>query len=722
MIASKDILARLLATENLTVVHDNVRTASFNVKDRILTLPQWNDMESYTYDHLVGHEVGHALYTPMEGWHESVSTKGAGYKSFLNVIEDARIERMIQTRYPGLRREFVKSYKKMLAEGFFGDDLDAINKYPLIDRINVYFKCGASSGVKLTADEMKWVREIEAAQTWEQVVDIADRMYGAAKEQMQAEQAEQAAAAAEEGDEIDPDSDFVDDGDFDEEGEDDGDNEGSEDEESENEQEVDREEPKSKADEPSSATDEALRDNISSQYDMDPSIELTNVYLNESLNVKNYIVDYKEILTRTSDLTKVWLNHIPWGNPVSPHEQEVDKLYTEFMANNKKTINYLVKEFEMKKSAANYARAFVSKTGVIDPVLMNSYKYNDDIFRKATIVPDGKNHGMIMYLDWSGSMHRDMFNTIEQTLNLVYFCRQVNIPFRVYAFTNKWELAGTEGIEDRIKYIDLLNSTPTGHMLPEENYRLLEFFNNKMNKMQFARMTKVLLGLGKHISGAHTPFRLGGTPLDNTVAIAPKVYDLFQKINKVDVVNTVFLTDGDSHSMTFVNERMYGDGSSHKYLAEITDVTGWNWRNETRKILNINDTVAKKKYRVTGETKTKVLLKNYAFRTGSNVIGYRIMSGNKFNAVRDFENFGFDWSKSNELWDDLKKEKYINIPGVGYSKFFILKGGKDLETSNGHFEVSQDAKKGQILTAFKKANKGKLVSRSLLNEFIKEVA
>jgi len=118
MIASKDILARLLATENLTVVHDNVRTASFNVKDRILTLPQWNDMESCTYDHLVGHEVGHALYTPVEGWHESVSTKGAGYKSFLNVIEDARIERMIQTRYPGLRREFVKSYKKMLGERF----------------------------------------------------------------------------------------------------------------------------------------------------------------------------------------------------------------------------------------------------------------------------------------------------------------------------------------------------------------------------------------------------------------------------------------------------------------------------------------------------------------------------------------------------------------------------------------------------------------------------
>ena len=719
MIASKDILARLLATENLTVVHDNVRTASFNVKDRILTLPQWNDMESYTYDHLVGHEVGHALYTPMEGWHESVSTKGAGYKSFLNVIEDARIERMIQTRYPGLRREFVKSYKKMLAEGFFGDDLDAINKYPLIDRINVYFKCGASSGVKLTADEMKWVREIEAAQTWEQVVDIADRMYGAAKEQMQAEQAEQAAAAAEEGDEIDPDSDFVDDGDFDdEEGEDDGDNEGSEDEESENEQEVDREEPKSKADEPSSATDEALRDNISSQYDMDPSIELTNVYLNESLNVKNYIVDYKEILTRTSDLTKVWLNHIPWGNPVSPHEQEVDKLYTEFMANNKKTINYLVKEFEMKKSAANYARAFVSKTGVIDPVLMNSYKYNDDIFRKATIVPDGKNHGMIMYLDWSGSMHRDMFNTIEQTLNLVYFCRQVNIPFRVYAFTNAWEIATTEW---NLNYMKMFESAPQFHSVPDRSFRLVEFFSNKMNKMQFARMTKVLLGLGKNITYASGPFRLNGTPLQTTLTIAPAIHDLFQQTNKVDIVNTVFLTDGDSHPFTLVKDVEGYEGKTWRTLADSNEFLGYGWRNDTR-FVNLYDHAAKKKYKVTATNLTKTLLQNYIYRTGSNAIGYRIMSGNKHVSIRDFEGFGMPWYKANELWENLKKQKYITIPGAGYSKFFALKGGKELETANGAFTVAEDAKKGQILSAFRKANKGKLVSRSLLNEFIKEVA
>jgi len=92
-LTSKDILAKLLATENVTVTHRNAKTASFNVRDRVLTLPMWDNMETCTYDHLVGHEVGHALYTPEDGWHEAVCSKGQAYKSFLNVVEDARIER-----------------------------------------------------------------------------------------------------------------------------------------------------------------------------------------------------------------------------------------------------------------------------------------------------------------------------------------------------------------------------------------------------------------------------------------------------------------------------------------------------------------------------------------------------------------------------------------------------------------------------------------------------
>ena len=60
----KGNLARLLATENLVVEHKQTPTAYFNVDTRVLVLPKWDKASDVVYDMLVGHEVGHALFTP----------------------------------------------------------------------------------------------------------------------------------------------------------------------------------------------------------------------------------------------------------------------------------------------------------------------------------------------------------------------------------------------------------------------------------------------------------------------------------------------------------------------------------------------------------------------------------------------------------------------------------------------------------------------------------
>ena len=91
----KGTLAKLLATEDLTVEHRQVSTASFDVNSRVLTLPIWKDASETVYDLLVGHEVGHALYTP--------NIPIDAPKGFVNVVEDARIERMMKHTYPGLK-------------------------------------------------------------------------------------------------------------------------------------------------------------------------------------------------------------------------------------------------------------------------------------------------------------------------------------------------------------------------------------------------------------------------------------------------------------------------------------------------------------------------------------------------------------------------------------------------------------------------------------------
>ena len=88
----------------------------------------------------------------------------------------------------------------------------------------------------------------------------------------------------------------------------------------------------------------------------------------------------------------------------------------------------------MKKSADEYRRAATARTGVLDTNKLHTYKYNDDIFKKTTVVPEGKNHGLVMHLDWSGSMGNQLLDTLKQTYNLIWFCKKVGIPFRVFAF------------------------------------------------------------------------------------------------------------------------------------------------------------------------------------------------------------------------------------------------------------------------------------------------
>ena len=95
-----------------------------------------------------------------------------------------------------------------------------------------------------------------------------------------------------------------------------------------------------------------------------------------------------------------------------------DSLYKKFKRDCSREVNYLVKEFEMKKSAAAYSRETVARTGVIDTNKLNSYLWNEDLFKKVTVKPDGKNHGLIFLLDWSGSMSSCLLDTYKQVLSL----------------------------------------------------------------------------------------------------------------------------------------------------------------------------------------------------------------------------------------------------------------------------------------------------------------
>ena len=709
--ASKDILAKLLASENVTVEHKNVQTASFNVKDRILTLPVWEDMTNEVYDLLVGHEVGHALWTGADGWHDAVCDRGPSFKSYLNVIEDARIEKLVQRKYPGLRRSFIAAYKKLFADGFFGTSIDEVNDLNLIDRINTRFKCGQSLGVSFTAEENEIVDEIADIETWEQVVDLAERLYDKAAEEQENnpepeedDEEEMSMGFSDGSGEDETDEETESENETSEDGE--SDSEGSEDtevspESGEESDEVSQEELEERnelaLDPLASKTDSALRDAMNKEFSSDVSVQ--NFYFPD-VSVDHLIVSHKEILkTYAEKDTRVFT-----AGAVR---------FKKFMTNNKKTINYIVKEFEMKKRASEYARTTVAKTGVIDPVKMNSYKFSDDIFMKMSVTPEGKNHGLLMYLDWSGSMQRDLSNTIEQTLNLVMFCRQVNIPFRVYAFSNQWNN----------KYVEegIIDGAKAGMLSYGHDFNLLELFTDKMKRNELQRMAGALLQTGAFFGGKSSydtcmipnQMWLGATPLDKTIMAGVKIYEEFKKNYRLDIVNSVFLTDGDSHSVDVVREIHDIDGNlqvhRHSYLGH--NITRWGGNK-----YYVIDPVTRKRHRLDVDDNTKTFLEIFRDRTGSNAIGFRILPKNLNHLT------SLSWQQRSRMRDELRKQKSTTISGRGYTKFFGIKGGKDLEVANGAIEVASDASKAKIRTAFKKASSGKMTSRVLLNQLVELIS
>jgi hypothetical protein len=715
---SKEVLARLLASENLNVIHENVQTASFDLKNRTLVLPAWDDMTNETYDHLVGHEVGHALFTPEAEWGEAVrSASSKGFKTFLNVVEDARIERMIQNRFPGLRRSFITSYRKLLADGFFGGGLDKINSMKLIDRLNVYYKCGMTAGIKIDRTEMRWVEAINKVQTFEDVIRVAEELYAyekAQKEQAEEEQAEEMMKLK--GEEGEDDSEEFESDEFSDE---DSDEFGGEDSDGDMGDEPHDEEMDGSGSRGAGShsdviaeTVDALEENIKKEFSSN-GVERNNVNVNWNYDYRDIMVDHKTVLAEVEEVKSV--------NEYM--QTEMIRKYKEFLKNNKKTIDYLIKEFEMKKSAENYSRAAVSTTGMIDTVKMSSYKYNDDIFRKITVVPDGKSHGLLMFVDWSGSMQNCLGNTIEQMLNLVVFCRQVNIPFRVFSFTTNNEYYQQSKFPGY--YCNTLN-TKEGEVAIRSNNLLCELFSDKMRTADFNRMMQYMSFLVSCGRYAYRYFpkclEMGSTPLNDTIVVSKRIFDEFKSNKRLDVVNMVFLTDGESDRIEYTSKSTQDDNrillNSLRYTNKI--------------VTKFIDIETKKQYRMGSDkylsfpaasaAETKMLLTMLRENTGANVIGFRIFANKTYEVNQTLHHYGItNVSAIAQIRNKMNKEKFIDIPAAGYSKFFGL-FYKDLQITSGELEVSKDASKADLRRAFGKANKDRLISRVFLNKFVELIA
>ena len=174
----KSQLAKLLATEDLIVEHKNVDTAQFNVHTRVLILPKWDRASNNVYDALVAHEVGHALYTPDRDWYKEIQLPS----TFVNIVEDVRIEKLMKRRYAGLAKCFYNGYNELNDQDFFDIDGKDLTDFNLADRVNLYFKVGAWNDISFSDAETSIVRLIKNVETFDETLSAAEALYNFCKE------------------------------------------------------------------------------------------------------------------------------------------------------------------------------------------------------------------------------------------------------------------------------------------------------------------------------------------------------------------------------------------------------------------------------------------------------------------------------------------------------------------------------------------------------------
>ena len=761
-----------MATENITVIHKKIPTAYFDVKNRILACPTFKeDMSNELYDLFMGHEVGHALYTPYEGLHSTLK-QNRTLKGYLNVIEDVRIEKGIRNKYAGLRKSFFKAYDELMQRDFFGLKGRDLQTLALIDKINLITKCGSRVSITLNEEETEWLKKAESCKTWEDVVEVSEALYNWSKENETRDEEDKTVTTQqipdfeddeeeneEEGNSYDLGQDDDEDDEDEEEVGSSSSNQDGEDEEQEQSEQI-RETGKKGGD--------AHDENFSQHDDEDGAREaLTehnahnneDMFVDENARIKTFIDLKKKFKQNPVDDILYSYDKVLNDWRKFKGEEDTDKVLMKkgetfrkyLQSKNKKIVSHMAKEFEMRQTAMRSLKAYTGKSGELDMNRLAKYQIVDDIFKRVTYIPDGKNHGVNVLLDWSGSISYELEDLIEQSIILAEFCRLVQIPFRVYAFSDQIET------EDAYDYAS-------------RGGKLVEFLSNEMNSRQYTEMLNnmALLMLNKFhndvfysytnlrnkrreeynkifgvlvddengwdirykpgFNGSHRPhnYRLGGTPLNHTLVGLRKFLPEFNKKYGIEKSILTVITDGYSHGSDYLRE-------SEEENADRRSQTDDSWREIVNRY--ILDPYSNKVYPYDTRDErygyndfelTQNLLEWISDTCNVTVTGYFVFSkkGEFTATISDIKTpgDGYDYLERDQMWREMKKTGVV-IEAKGYNKLFLTCASTLGAT--GDDELDDDlvgAKKSRVMAAFKRNQKGKTTSRFLTNEFIKEIA
>ena len=717
----KSQLAKLLATEDIIVEHKQVPTAQFNVQSRVLILPLWEKASSDVYDMLVGHEVGHALFTPDEDWWLDYDIP----QDIVNVVEDARIEKLMKRKYMGIAKSFYKGYTELHQQDFFEVANEDIDTFNLADRANLHFKLGSILPISFSTPEEEVITLIQNAETFTDTLSAAEALYTFCKQNQEKESLENEQQA-----QLDFEQDLEGSGDL---GTGSTDNNDS-----------------TLPDTDSSADVEDRSDSSPSDdwlVDSDSSVDELEVKTADSLSSKlqdlvdsnavenNYVqipqVNLDTIIASNEEVHKIIEES--WDQQQARRDnredypaellalypknlfKEVDDEFHKFRNDAKKEVSYLVKEFESRKSASAYARSNTSRTGVLDTTKLQTYRFNEDLFKRVTVLPDGKNHGLVFILDWSGSMQYVLQDTLKQLYNLIWFCKKVQIPFDVYAFTQEFrkrvlqEKTGEYNVE-----VEPHCEPQEGNFVIEDDFCLMNLFTHKVNsgtlQYQMMNIWRIANCFADRFGVRYQypqPMVLSGTPLNESLISLHQIIPQFQKNNNVEKVQCIVLTDGEAHGLPYHKEVQ-----RHWEPEPFMGSRGVNPHSTFLRDRKIGKTY---KFGYSWHTFTDVILRNLKDRFPStNFIGIRVLG------KRDASQFMRMHNADEKVHNDWRKNKSFVLKDSGYDAYFGL--SSTTLAQDAQFDVDCGATKARIKSAFVKSLKTKKLNKKVLGEFISLVA
>jgi hypothetical protein len=532
MNTSLSILARALATENLTFAFDPAaETASFDVKHRHLIMPVW-DVSDALQTMLVAHEISHALWTPNEESERLLDeAEQQGYnRKFLhriaNMIEDVRIEKKMKDKYPGTRRDFFLGYKEIVDRDTFGFSKMDFDSMGLINRLNVHFKWGVPGfiGINLSSMEQGIADLVDGVETFAEVITLAKELYNHdAIQQEKQDFLEQ----EQEGQEAD-------DGNKSREGQ-----------------------PSDKQDENNGQRRERDLTNLSSgmnrkqgdRYDY-PSITLSPV-----ANVQDQIGTTDSLLEQYEKYSELPIN--------------LDE-YRKYVKESDAFVRQLVAQFERRKAADEIRRERPKQTGMLNLDRLHQYRTHDDIFLSKIIKQDGKNHGIVFMLDLSGSMGGIINECFHQVAQLVWFCERAKIPFEVFGFTDG-NLPGYEELHRKeLSEWVKNNNTYAGFVFS----KAAKYKHQKMHQPNFGDAKLYCLASSRDSAGKRerllaylwetyvrktrpSIIRFGNTPTVECMILVTQFMQEWVTENNVQIPTLMLVTDGDPNCI-YMDDASYG--------------------------------------------------------------------------------------------------------------------------------------------------------------------